>query len=693
MLNEKKFLPISKKDMKERGWDECDFIIVTADAYIDHHSFGTAIISRVLEKHGYKVGIIAQPDWKSVYDFQKLGRPKYGFLVNAGNMDSMVNHYTVSKRLREKDLYSPGGEMGLRPDMATIVYCNKIREAYKDINIVIGGIEASLRRFAHYDYWSDKVRKSILIDSTADLLIYGMGEKQIVEIAESLKNGVAARDITYVRGTCYVTTSLKYVQDYIEIPSYKEVSTNKYKYAEASKIEEDEQDSVRGHIIVQKHGDKYLVQNIPEAPLNRAELDGVYGLPYMRNYHPIYEEKGGIAAIEEVKFSTVSSRGCFGDCKFCAITFHQGRVVQSRSKESILEEVEDITHMPDFKGYIHDVGGPTANFRKPACSKQLAFGACKGKECLSPDVCTNMDVDHSEYLDLLRAIRKVPGVKKAFVRSGLRYDYIMADKDDTFFKELVEHHVSGKLKVAPEHVSRDVLKYMGKPAGETYNKFVAKFEKLTKKIGKKQYIIPYLMSSHPGSTLDCAIELAEYLRDTNYQPEQVQDFYPTPGTPATTMYYTGLDPMTMKEVYVPKTKHEKAMQRALLQFRNPKYYTLVYEALTEAGRIDLIGNDPKCLIRDRNHWNNGNTNRYRETQVQGENNKSNSYKITGSKTGKSKNKTEKSNDKNSNIQGKFKDKNDGKYKSKNGDKTQTSRGKSTGVGKGKSITKTKAKRK
>ncbi|AGF57979.1 putative radical SAM protein YgiQ [Clostridium saccharoperbutylacetonicum] len=601
MTTEKKFVPINKKDMRERGWDECDFIIVTADAYIDHHSFGTAIISRVLEANGYKVGIIAQPDWKSIYDFQRLGRPKYAFLVNAGNMDSMVNHYTVSKRERSADLYSPGGEMGHRPDMSTIVYCNKIREAYKDIDIVIGGIEASLRRFAHYDYWSDKVRKSILIDSTADLLIYSMGEKQIVAIAESLKNNVRAKDITYVRGTCYLTESLEDIQDYIEIPSYKDVSIDKYKYAQASKLEDDEQDSIRGHILVQKHGNKYLVQNIPETPLNREELDEVYNLPYMRNYHPIYEAKGGIPAIEEVKFSTVSSRGCFGDCKFCAITFHQGRVVQSRSKESILQEVEEITKMPDFKGYIHDVGGPTANFRKPACTKQLAFGACKGKDCLSPSVCGNADVDHSEYLELLRAIRKVPKVKKAFVRSGLRYDYIMADKDDTFFKELVEHHVSGKLKVAPEHVSRDVLKYMGKPAGETYDKFVAKFEKITNKLGKKQYIIPYLMSSHPGSTLKCAIELAEYLRDINYQPEQVQDFYPTPGTLATTMYYTGLDPATMKEIYVPKTKHEKAMQRALLQFKNPKYYTLVYEALTEAGRTDLIGNGPKCLIRDKSH--------------------------------------------------------------------------------------------
>ena len=637
MTIEKKFLPISKRDMNERGWEQCDFIIVTGDAYIDHHSFGTAIISRVLEANGYKVGIIPQPDWKNIYDFQRLGRPKYAFLVNAGNMDSMVNHYTVSKKIREKDMYSPGGKMGLRPDRATIVYCNKIREAYKDIDIVIGGVEASLRRFAHYDYWENKVRKSMLIDSTADLLIYGMGEKPIVEIAEGLKNGVRAKDINYVRGTCYLADNLDYVQDYIEIPSYKEVCNDKIKYAQASKIQYEEQDSVRGKNIVQKHGNVYMIQNIPQPPLNREELDEVYDLPYMKNYHPIYEKYGGIAAIEEVKFSTVSSRGCFGDCKFCAITLHQGRVVQSRSKESILKEVEEITHLSDFKGYIHDVGGPTANFRKPACDKQLAFGACKSKECLSPSVCKNMNVDHTEYLDLLRSIREVKGVKKAFVRSGLRYDYIMADKDDTFFKELVEHHVSGQLKVAPEHVSAQVLKYMGKPSGDTYNKFVDKFNKITKKIGKKQYIVPYLMSSHPGSTLECAIELAEYLRDINYHPEQVQDFYPTPGTPSTTMYYTGIDPVTMKEVYVPKSKQEKAMQRALLQYRNPKYYNLVYEALKDVGREDLIGDGPKCLIKDkRNGKINGNKNNsYRK--VKNSKNKIDKDNIGSNKTSKNRN--------------------------------------------------------
>ena len=638
MTTEKKFLPISKRDMNERGWEQCDFIIVTGDAYIDHHSFGTAIISRVLEANGYKVGIIPQPDWKNIYDFQRLGRPKYAFLVNAGNMDSMVNHYTVSKKIREKDMYSPGGKMGLRPDRATIVYCNKIREAYKDIDIVIGGVEASLRRFAHYDYWENKVRKSMLIDSTADLLIYGMGEKPIVEIAEGLKNGVRAKDINYVRGTCYLSDNLDYVQDYIEIPSYKEVCNDKIKYAQASKIQYEEQDSVRGKNIVQKHGNVYMIQNIPQPPLNREELDEVYDLPYMKNYHPIYEKYGGIAAIEEVKFSTVSSRGCFGDCKFCAITLHQGRVVQSRSKESILKEVEEITHLSDFKGYIHDVGGPTANFRKPACDKQLAFGACKSKECLSPSVCKNMNVDHTEYLDLLRSIREVKGVKKAFVRSGLRYDYIMADKDDTFFKELVEHHVSGQLKVAPEHVSAQVLKYMGKPSGDTYNKFVDKFNKITKKIGKKQYIVPYLMSSHPGSTLECAIELAEYLRDINYHPEQVQDFYPTPGTPSTTMYYTGIDPVTMKEVYVPKSKQEKAMQRALLQYRNPKYYNLVYDALKEAGRDDLIGDGQKCLIKDKKNIKN---NSYGKVKNSKNNNRA-SYKTSKNVNGKAKNQSKNS---------------------------------------------------
>ncbi|MDM0482780.1 YgiQ family radical SAM protein [Clostridium perfringens] len=606
-MSENKFLPICKDDMIERGWEQCDFVLVTADAYIDHHSFGTAIISRVLENAGYKVGIIAQPDWKSVDDFKKLGRPRLGFLVNGGNMDPMVNHYTVSKKLRKKDLYTPKGEMGKRPDRATIVYCNKIREAYKDVNIVIGGIEASLRRFAHYDYWENKVRKSILVDSGADLLVYGMSEKQIVEVADFLNQGFDGKYIRHIPGTCYIADSLDEIyEEHIVLPSFKEVSSNKRTYAECFKIQYDEQDPVRGRTLVQEHNGKYVVINKPEMPLSREELDRVYALPYQKTYHPIYEKDGGIAAIEEVKFSLVSSRGCSGNCSFCAITFHQGRIVTSRSEDSIVEEAKEITKYDDFKGYIHDIGGPTANFRKPACKKQLTLGACKHKRCMSPGICKNMEVDHKEYLHLLRRVRKLPGIKKVFIRSGLRYDYIMADKDDTFFKELVEYHVSGQLKVAPEHVSPNVLKYMGKPAGKTYDEFRRKFFKITERLGKKQFIIPYLMSSHPGCKLEDAIMLAEYLRDINYQPEQVQDFYPTPGTLSTTMFYTGLDPLTMEEVYIPRSKEEKAMQRALLQFKNPKNYNIVYDALVKAGREDLIGNGPKCLIRDKNSFGKGN---------------------------------------------------------------------------------------
>ncbi|MDT7962723.1 YgiQ family radical SAM protein [Clostridium perfringens] len=606
-MSENKFLPICKDDMIERGWEQCDFVLVTADAYIDHHSFGTAIISRVLENAGYKVGIIAQPDWKSVDDFKKLGRPRLGFLVNGGNMDPMVNHYTVSKKLRKKDLYTPKGEMGKRPDRATIVYCNKIREAYKDVNIVIGGIEASLRRFAHYDYWDNKVRKSILVDSGADLLVYGMSEKQIVEVADFLNQGFDGKYIRHIPGTCYIADSLDEIyEEHIVLPSFKEVSSDKRTYAECFKIQYDEQDPVRGRTLVQEHNGKYVVINKPEMPLSREELDRVYALPYQKTYHPIYEKDGGIAAIEEVKFSLVSSRGCSGNCSFCAITFHQGRIVTSRSEDSIVEEAEEITKYDDFKGYIHDIGGPTANFRKPACKKQLTLGACKHKRCMSPGICKNMEVDHREYLHLLRRVRKLPGIKKVFIRSGLRYDYIMADKDDTFFKELVEHHVSGQLKVAPEHVSPNVLKYMGKPAGKTYDEFRRKFFRITERLGKKQFIIPYLMSSHPGCKLEDAIMLAEYLRDINYQPEQVQDFYPTPGTLSTTMFYTGLDPLTMEEVYIPRSKEEKAMQRALLQFKNPKNYKIVYDALVKAGREDLIGNGPKCLIRDKNSFGKGN---------------------------------------------------------------------------------------
>lgn len=597
---ENKFLPISKQDMIDRGWEELDFVLVTGDAYVDHHSFGTAIISRVLENAGYKVGIIAQPDWKTTDDFMRLGKPRLGFLVNAGNMDSMVNHYSVSKKHRDKDMYSPGGKMGYRPDRATIVYCNKIREAYSDVAIIIGGIEASLRRFAHYDYWSDKVRKSMLIDSGADLLVYGMSEKQIVEVANALNDGYDPKYIRHIDGTCYVADTLDEIYDkYILIPSYKEICEDKMKYVEAFKIQYDEQDPFRGNVIVQPQGSKYLVQNKPEKPLSREELDEVYGLPYQKTYHPVYEKFGGIPAIEEVKFSIVSSRGCFGSCSFCAITFHQGRAVQSRSEKSIIDEAIGITNLDDFKGYIHDVGGPTANFRRPACNKQITKGACKNRQCLSPSPCKNLDADHSEYLHLLRAVRKLPKIKKVFVRSGIRYDYVMADKNNKFLRELIEHHVSGQLKVAPEHISEEVLKYMQKPAGKTYDKFRQKFFAINEELGKKQYLIPYLMSSHPGSTLNSAIELAEYLRDTHYQPEQVQDFYPTPGTLSTTMFYTGIDPLTMQSVYVPKAKRDKAMQRALLQYRAPRNYELVYSALVEAGREDLIGFGHRCLIKPR----------------------------------------------------------------------------------------------
>ena len=624
---ENKFLPICKQDMIDRGWNELDFIIVTGDAYVDHHSFGTAIISRVLENAGYKVGIIAQPNWKNTDDFMKLGRPRLGFLVNGGNMDSMVNHYSVSKKHRDKDMYSPGGKMGLRPDRATIVYCNRIREAYKNIPIAIGGIEASLRRFAHYDYWSDKVRKSMLIDSGADLLVYGMSEKQIVEVADALNDGFDPKYIRHINGTCYIADTLEEIyDDYVLIPSYKEVCDDKVKYNEAFKVQYDEQDPFRGKAIVQKHGDKYVVQNKPEKPLNREELDEVYALPYQKTYHPIYKKDGGIPAIEEVKFGIVSSRGCFGSCSFCAITFHQGRAVQSRSQESIIDEAKWISSLPDFKGYIHDVGGPTANFRQEACKKQITKGACKNRQCLHPDPCKNLTVDHSEYLQLLRKLRKLPNIKKVFVRSGIRYDYVMADKDNKFLRELIEHHVSGQLKVAPEHIAEEVLEHMQKPAGNTYDRFRQKFFDINEQLGKKQYLIPYLMSSHPGSTLNSAIELAEYLRDTKYQPEQVQDFYPTPGTLSTAMFYTGKDPLTGKDVYIPKSKKEKAMQRALLQYRAPRNYDLVHEALVEAGREDLIGHNPRCLIKpkdDRGYYNRSTNNKNSKGKANNKSSKTN----------------------------------------------------------------------
>lgn len=601
------FLPINQQDMAARGWEKLDFVLVSGDAYVDHHSFGPAIIARILEDKGYKVGILVQPDWKSLADFQKLGRPRLGFLVTAGNMDSMVNHYTVNKKLRSKDLYSPGGKMGFRPDRATIVYCNKIRQAHKNIPIIIGGIEASLRRFAHYDYWSDNVRNSILLDSGADLLVFGMGEKQIIEIARNLNDGMEAEYIRHIPGTCYLVDKLDNIGNYVEIPPLQEVAEDKRKYAEAFKVQFQEQDPMRGKTIVQQHGTRYLVQNKPEKPLSRKELDQVYSLPYQRSYHPVYEKDGGIPALEEVKFSIVSSRGCYGNCSFCALSFHQGRIVQSRSEESILEEAVEITNLEDFKGYIHDVGGPTANFRQPACAKQLKIGACRNKQCLHPRPCKSLRIDHLEYLGILRKLRALPKVKKVFVRSGIRYDYVMADKNEKFLKELLEHHVSGQLKVAPEHISPQVLKYMGKPAGKSYETFCKKFFQINEKLGKKQFIVPYFMSSHPGSTLATAIQLAEYMRDIHYQPEQAQDFYPTPGTRSTAMFYTGLDPLTMEEVYVPRSKQEKEMQRALLHYRNPKNYDLIFAALTQAKRTDLIGFGPKCLIRPQRKANNTKT--------------------------------------------------------------------------------------
>ncbi len=595
------FLPVTVEEMKERGWEQPDFIYICGDAYVDHPSFGAAIITRMLESKGFKVCFIAQPNWKSTDDFKKFGKPRLAFLVSGGNIDSMVNHYSVAKKKRDRDLYSPGGEGGHRPDRATIVYCQKIREAYgNSVTILIGGIEASLRRLSHYDYWDNRVRRSILLDSQADLLMYGMGEHQIVEIAEALESGIEAKDITFIRGTVYKTKTLENIyEDYIELPHFKESSKDKRVYAEGFLKQYENTDAVTAKILVEPYNDCYVVQNKPSLPLTQSEFDYSYGLPYMRNYHPMYEEKGGIPAIEEVKFSIISNRGCFGSCSFCALAFHQGRVIQARSHQSIIREAEKITWEPDFKGYIHDVGGPTANFRQPACDKQLTKGACKNRQCLFPDACKNLKVDHSDYVKLLRKLRDIPRVKKVFVRSGIRYDYLIYDKDETFFNELCKYHVSGQLKVAPEHVVPRVLNKMGKPSREVYDRFTKRFYEINRKIGKEQYLVPYLMSSHPGSDLKAAVELAEYLRDLGYMPEQVQDFYPTPGTLSTCMFYTGLDPRDMTEVYVPKTPHEKAMQRALIQYRLPRNYDLVNEALHKAGRTDLIGYDKHCLIRPR----------------------------------------------------------------------------------------------
>ncbi len=586
--------------MKVRGWEQCDFVYILGDAYVDHPSFGPAIISRVLESRGYKVGIIAQPDWKDEASIRVLGEPRLGFLVSGGNMDPMVNHYSVAKKRRQTDAYSPGGVIGKRPDRATVVYCNLIRKSFPKAAIIIGGIEASLRRMAHYDYWSDKVKRSILLDAQADLLSYGMGEKSIVEIAEALDSGLAVKDITFVAGTVYKAKSLDSVYEPVVLPTYKEITESKRRFAESFYVQYCNTDPFSGKTLAEQYKEnEFVIQNPPAKPLTQSEMDAVYSLPYMRTYHPMYEEAGGIPAIAEVKFSLVSCRGCFGACSFCALTFHQGRIIQTRSHESILREAEALTWEPDFKGYINDVGGPTANFRRPACDKQLRKGACVGKQCLYPKPCANMKVDHSDYLSLLRKLRELPRVKKVFVRSGIRFDYLVADKDGTFFRELCEHHVSGQLKVAPEHISDAVLKRMGKPENAVYEKFIKKYKEINQKLGKEQYVVPYLMSSHPGSTLKEAVELALYLQKLGYMPEQVQDFYPTPSTISTCMYYTGLDPRTMEEVYVPKSPHEKALQRALIQYRNPKNHALVIEALTKAGRTDLIGFGKECLIRPR----------------------------------------------------------------------------------------------
>ena len=596
---ERDFLPISRADMDRRGWEQCDFVYVIGDAYVDHSTFGHAIISRVLEDAGYKVGIISQPDWKDPASILALGEPRLAFLVMGGNMDSMVNHYSVSKKHRRTDAFTPGGVTGKRPDHAAVVYCNLIRRSFPHKPIIVGGIEASLRRLAHYDYWSDSLKRSLLLDAQADLLLYGMGERSIVEVAEALDSGLSVADITYVRGSVYKTRSLESVYDALTLPSWEALNESRRTYAESFYTQYCNTDPFVAKRLVEPYEKEgcYVVQNPPQEPLTTAEMDHVYALPYMRTYHPSYEKLGGVPAIEEVKFSLTSNRGCFGGCSFCALTFHQGRIVQTRSHEAIVEEARLLTKDPDFKGYIHDVGGPTANFRHPSCQKQLTKGVCPNRQCLFPTPCKNLTVDHRDYLELLRKLRALPGVKKVFIRSGIRFDYLLCDKDGTFLRELVEHHVSGQLKVAPEHIADPVLRMMGKPSNDVYQRFLAKYQHLNEKLGKKQFVVPYLMSSHPGSTLKEAIALAEYIRDLGYMPEQVQDFYPTPSTISTVMYYTGLDPRTMQPVYVPTSPHEKAMQRALIQYRDPKNYRLVREALEAAGRQDLIGYGKECLIR------------------------------------------------------------------------------------------------
>ena len=592
------FLPVSKEEMEERGIGQLDFVYVIGDAYVDHPSFGHAVISRILEAHGYTVGIISQPDWKDDSSISVFGKPRLAFLVSSGNMDSMVNHYFVSKKRRPNDAYTPGGEAGKRPDHAAVVYGNLIRRTYRDVPVILGGVEASLRRLAHYDYWSDSLKRSILLDAQADLISYGMGEHSIVEIADALNSGIDIKDITFIAGTVYKTKDISGIYDSLTLPSYEEMKELPAKYADSFFLQYQNTDPFTGKYLIEEYPNGvFAVQNPPSLPLTTEEMDYVYDLPYQRTYHPSYEEKGGVPAISEIKFSLISNRGCFGGCNFCALTFHQGRTVQVRSHESIIKEAAVIAKEPDFKGYIHDVGGPTANFRHPSCEKQMTAGVCRNKQCLFPEPCKNLTVDHSDYLELLRKLREIPGVKKVFVRSGIRFDYLLADQDDTFFRELVEYHVSGQLKVAPEHISDAVLTKMGKPQNSVYERFVKKYNQINAQLEKKQFLVPYLMSSHPGSTLKEAIELAEYLRDLGYMPEQVQDFYPTPSTISTVMYYTGIDPRNKKSVYVCRNPHEKAMQRALIQYRNPKNYQLVHEALVRAGREDLIGFDKKCLIK------------------------------------------------------------------------------------------------
>ncbi|WP_044959089.1 YgiQ family radical SAM protein [Butyrivibrio sp. WCD2001] len=630
------FPPISKEDMKERGIDQLDFVYVCGDAYVDHSSFGAAIITRTLETHGYSVGLICQPDFRDENSITVLGTPRLGFLVSAGNMDSMVNHYTVAGKRRKTDAYSPGGKMGLRPDYATIVYCNLIRKVYKHEPIIVGGIEGSLRRLGHYDYWSNKVRRSILLDSGADIISYGMGEVSIVEIADALASGMNIADVSFINGTVYKTRNEEDIYDAIKLPSFEEIKSDKRKYAESFSIQYKNTDPFNGKRLYETYdGSLFVVQNPPARPLTQQEFDDVYERDYMRAWHPVYDAAGGVPAFDEIKYSITSNRGCFGECNFCALTFHQGRIVQARSHESIIKEAKLFLEEKDFKGYIHDVGGPTAQFRKPACKKQMKLGACPNKKCLHPEVCKNMDVDHKDYLSILKKLRALPGVKKVFVRSGIRFDYLLADKDDTFLRELCKHHISGQLRVAPEHISDNVLSKMGKPGVKVYDRFIEKFDRVNKQLGMQQYAVPYLMSSHPGSTLKDAIALAEYLCKHKLSPEQVQDFYPTPGTVSTCMYYTGLDPLTMESVYVARDPHEKAMQRALIQFRRPENYDLVKEALLREHREDLIGFGPQFLIPPR-----------KPSQSIKHEEKGNASKRTSNKTGGAKRRMRESNPKN-----------------------------------------------